>query len=77
MTAYALLTYSVRDATAGIPIVRWIGNQRNDRGGFISTQVALGFIPDSRNVSVYRHTIDINTLKITEIGELSYLFLNV
>ncbi|XP_041356722.1 ovostatin-like isoform X2 [Gigantopelta aegis] len=38
MTAYALLTYDIRDATAGIPIVRWIGNQRNDKGGFISTQ---------------------------------------
>ncbi|XP_048243479.1 alpha-1-macroglobulin-like [Haliotis rufescens] len=39
MTSYALLLYSLTsNVTEGLPVMRWISNQRNDRGGFISTQ---------------------------------------
>lgn len=40
MTAYALLTYSVRDDVAGsLPILRWLISQQNENGGYSSTQV--------------------------------------
>lgn len=41
-TAYALLTYVFRNDTAGaLPLVRWLATQRNEYGGFSSTQVIL------------------------------------
>lgn len=40
MTSYALLTYAVNNNFAeGIPIMKWVTNQRNSYGGFGSTQV--------------------------------------
>ncbi|XP_046585071.1 pregnancy zone protein-like [Haliotis rubra] len=39
MTSYVLLLYSLtNNVTEGLPVMRWISNQRNDRGGFMSTQ---------------------------------------
>jgi CD109 antigen len=39
MTAYALLTYTVRrDFGGGVAIAKWIASQRNSLGGFSSTQ---------------------------------------
>ncbi|XP_067663329.1 CD109 antigen-like [Haliotis asinina] len=39
MTSYMLLLISLGNNVAeGLPVMRWISNQRNDRGGFISTQ---------------------------------------
>ncbi|XP_015930765.2 CD109 antigen isoform X2 [Parasteatoda tepidariorum] len=39
MTAYALLTYSVRGDVAGaLPILRWMISQQNEYGGYSSTQ---------------------------------------
>lgn len=39
MTSYALLTYAVNNNFAeGIPIMKWVTNQRNSHGGFGSTQ---------------------------------------
>ncbi|CAB3408447.1 unnamed protein product [Caenorhabditis bovis] len=38
-TSYALLTYLLNDKTAeAVPIVRWLISQRNELGGFTSTQ---------------------------------------
>ena len=40
MTSYALLTYAAEnDFAGGIPVMKWIMNQRNSWGGFGSTQV--------------------------------------
>lgn len=39
MTAYALLTYMLRNEnTKALPLVRWLTSQRNSQGGFSSTQ---------------------------------------
>ncbi|VDH89375.1 Hypothetical predicted protein [Mytilus galloprovincialis] len=39
MTSYILLGYNLKDDTDnGIRIMKWLGRQRNPRGGFISTQ---------------------------------------
>ncbi|CAC5407219.1 CD109 [Mytilus coruscus] len=39
MTSYILLGYNLKDDTDnGIRIMKWLGKQRNPRGGFISTQ---------------------------------------
>ncbi|CAD5206260.1 unnamed protein product [Bursaphelenchus okinawaensis] len=39
MTAYALLTYMIRnDMNKALPLVRWLTSQRNSQGGFSSTQ---------------------------------------
>lgn len=39
MTSYALLTYMLRKETEkGLPLVRWLASQRNEAGGFASTQ---------------------------------------
>ncbi|CAL1539762.1 unnamed protein product [Lymnaea stagnalis] len=39
-TSYALLTYALRntESTEGLPIVRWLSQNRGPNGGFISTQ---------------------------------------
>ena len=40
MTAYGLLTYLLRGlAPDALPIMKWLVSQRNERGGFASTQV--------------------------------------
>ena len=40
MTAYALLTLASKsDTVNGLPILKWITEQRNPNGGFSSTQV--------------------------------------
>lgn len=40
MTAYALLTYSLRGDVAGsLPILRWLISRQNENGGYSSTQV--------------------------------------
>ena len=40
MTSYVLLGYNIKgDTPNGIKVLRWLGSQRNPRGGFISTQV--------------------------------------
>ena len=45
MTSYALLTYAAEnDFTGGIPVMKWIMNQRNSWGGFGSTQVKLNLL---------------------------------
>ncbi|XP_054723322.1 CD109 antigen-like [Uloborus diversus] len=39
MTAYALLTYSIRGDVAGsLPVLRWMISQQNENGGYSSTQ---------------------------------------
>ncbi|KAL8599754.1 hypothetical protein ACOMHN_042519 [Nucella lapillus] len=39
MTSYALLAMMQNSSvTSGIPVVRWLHKQRNDKGGFLSTQ---------------------------------------
>ena len=41
MTSYVLLGYNtIVDTVNGIRVLRWLGNQRNPNGGFISTQVS-------------------------------------
>ncbi|KAL5012797.1 hypothetical protein ScPMuIL_011348 [Solemya velum] len=68
ITSYALLTYAhLQDFTNGWPLLRWILSQRNNNGGFASTQdtilalqamsefAQLGFLAsavDMRNVSM-------------------------
>ena len=40
MTAYALLTLAAKgDFVEGLPVLKWITEQRNPNGGFSSTQV--------------------------------------
>ena len=40
MTSYALLTYLERGRTEqALPVLRWLMRQRNEMGGFQSTQV--------------------------------------
>jgi hypothetical protein len=40
MTAYALSVYNLKnDELNGYQVLLWLGRQRNDNGGFISTQV--------------------------------------
>lgn len=42
-TSYGLLTYVLRGLTRdAIPIMRWLTRQRNQYGGFQSTQVGPG-----------------------------------
>jgi len=61
MTAYALLTYTLRgDISGSVPIAKWIVAQRNSNGGFSSTQVnvnSLSFtgkhLADLRRLSGY------------------------
>lgn len=39
-TAYVLLSYALRrDTENGIQVMRWLATQRNEFGGYISTQV--------------------------------------
>ncbi|XP_035220649.1 CD109 antigen-like [Stegodyphus dumicola] len=62
MTAYALLTYSVRgDVAAALPILRWLISQQNENGGYSSTQdtvvgiqalASLGFRLASTSISI-------------------------
>ena len=41
MTSYALLTYLERgESEEALPILRWLMRQRNEMGGFQSTQVS-------------------------------------
>ena len=42
MSSYALLTYLERSRTEeALPILRWLMRQRNEMGGFQSTQVSF------------------------------------
>ncbi|CAG5125880.1 unnamed protein product [Candidula unifasciata] len=45
MTSYCLLVYSIRgiEVTQGLPIIRWLTNQRGPNSGFVSTQVQIFF----------------------------------
>ncbi|KAG8196513.1 hypothetical protein JTE90_012327 [Oedothorax gibbosus] len=62
MTAYSLLTYSVRGDVAGsLPILRWLISQQNEFGGYSSTQdtvvgiqalAALGMRLASTSISI-------------------------
>ncbi|GIY91023.1 CD109 antigen [Caerostris darwini] len=62
MTAYALLTYTVRGDVAGsLPILRWLISQQNEFGGYSSTQdtvvgiqalAALGMRLASTSISI-------------------------
>ncbi|GBM39099.1 CD109 antigen [Araneus ventricosus] len=62
MTAYALLTYTVRGDVAGsLPILRWLISQQNENGGYSSTQdtvvgiqalAALGMRLASTSISI-------------------------
>ena len=39
-TSYALLAYlELQNVNSGLPLVKWLVQQRNPHGGFVSTQV--------------------------------------
>lgn len=42
MTAYALLTYLLKGHVSdALPVMKWMVSQRNEEGGFASTQVSF------------------------------------
>ncbi|XP_031202045.1 CD109 antigen [Mastomys coucha] len=67
IAAYALLSHTLHHVSEGIPIMRWLIRQRNNLGGFVSTQdtvVALKALSEF-SARVYKENTD---LRLTVTG---------
>ncbi|PSN57619.1 hypothetical protein C0J52_00529 [Blattella germanica] len=69
MTAYGLLTYLQRGLVQdALPIMKWLVSQRNEQGGFASTQIIKGRNVNSKRVENKNDTV-IGLQALAKLGE--------